>query len=142
MLNSWFCRCDTARIFTFFHIDQFFGQCQLLFLDRLSVLDDADCDIWIDVTQHIQIHIVLLINLQDVLLPHLAALDVLQDGNGTVELVKFEVVIYLKCLASSNMIQHNTILNLLILFYHSISFLKYYMTYLDIHGLFLLLRMC
>ena len=41
----------------------------------------------------------------------LAALDILQDGNGTVELVKFEVVIYLKCLASSNMIQHNTILN-------------------------------
>ena len=78
---------------------------QLLFLIDLVVLDDVDCDIVIDEAEDVEIQrFDRAFHLQDILLTHLAALRVFDDGNRAVELVELQVVVDLQAHTGFDMV--------------------------------------
>ena len=78
---------------------------QLLFLIDLVVLDDVDCDIVIDEAEDVEIQrFDWAFHLQDILLAHLAALRIFDDGNRAVKLVELQIVVDLQAHAGFDMV--------------------------------------
>ena len=78
---------------------------QLLFLIDLVVLDDVDCDIVIDEAEDVEIQrFDWAFHLQDILLVHLAALRIFDDGNRAVKLVELQIVVDLQAHAGFDMV--------------------------------------
>ena len=90
-------------------IGQLFGQFNGFFLDDLTVFDDVDGDARINVTQHINVNFIIKVDLDDILLAHTAALNVFDDGNRAIELVKSQESIYLHGLACGDMVDNDTV---------------------------------
>ena len=111
MIYAGFNHGNTPGILAFLDIDQFLGKGHLLLLHGFPVLDDADGDVGVDITDHVQVDIVaLLVHLDDVLLSHLLAFYLLDDGHAAVQLVQSKVLIDLHALACSDMIKNDAVL--------------------------------
>jgi len=96
---------DTPGVLTFLDVDELLRKGHLLLLDGLAVLDDADGDVRVDITDDIQVDIVVfLVHLDDVLLAHLVALHPLDQRHAAVQLVQAQVIVDLHGLARGDMI--------------------------------------
>ena len=84
------------------------GQDQLLFVHDLAVLDHIDRDIVVDEGQHIQIQGVdVTLYFQDILLAHLVAAGVLDNGHLALQLVQAKVKVDIQALACFDVVQND-----------------------------------
>ena len=98
---------DAAGVAASGHILDFLWQGQPFFLYDAVVLYDIDGDVVIDEAQSVQIDGVDgTLDLDDILLAHLVAPGVLDDGHAAVEFIQIQILIDLHTSACFNMIQH------------------------------------
>ena len=96
---------DTAVILTSDHVYNLLRKTKVFFLNNLLILNKIYSDIVINETKDIQIQILnRALNLDDVLLAQLITLCVLDDRNGTIKLVKLQVMINSHSLAGFDMV--------------------------------------
>ena len=85
---------NTSGVFAFDHIGDLFWKLQLFFVNNLFVLDDIDSDIVVNKAKDIQIQLFdRTFNFDDILNTHFVAAGVFDNGNCTVKLVQFQVMI-------------------------------------------------
>ena len=92
-------------------VHQLLGQGNVLLLHADTVTDDVDGDVGVHIAQRIQIHFHRRVDLDDVLLVHAGAADVLDDGYAAVQLVQMQILVDVHALAGPNMIQDHAVLN-------------------------------
>ena len=101
---------DTAGIFTFDDVMDFPGKYQFLFVYDFAVFDDIDGNVMVDKGQDIQIQCVdITFHFQDIFFAHFIASGILDDGNCTVQLIQFEMVVDGKTLTGFDVIQHKAL---------------------------------
>ena len=100
---------DTPGILALDDVLDLFGQMQPFLFNDLTVLYHVDGDLMIDKTEHVKIqHIDAAFDLEYVLLAHLTAPGIHDHGDGTVKLIKLQIVIYLQALTGVHMIEHKS----------------------------------
>lgn len=102
---------DAAGILAADHIGELGRQEQLLLFHGDTVFDDGHGNIGVYIAQNVHVDLNLRVNLDDVLLAHLVAGGVLDDGNGAVQLVQLQEPIQLHALSGGDVVNDNTILN-------------------------------
>lgn len=102
---------DTARILALDDIDDLFRVGKILFLGNLAAADHIDRDLLADKTEHIKINRNIGLNLDDVLLAHLAACGIFDDGHLAIQLIQLEVIVNIHALSGRNMIDDITVFN-------------------------------
>ena len=104
---------DASGIVTMDHILDLAGKHQFLLGNDLTVFDHIHGDIMVDEGQDIQIqHIDVAFNLQNILLAHLVASCILDDGDGAVQLVQLEVPVYFQAFSGFDMVQNEAFFDL------------------------------
>lgn len=76
-------RCDAARIPAFYDVGHAFWKPYGKFTVQLTIANDINRDVRIHIAQHIKINIYDLIDLNNILSPHLAARHILENRYGT-----------------------------------------------------------
>ena len=100
---------DAAWVLTFDDVCDLFWKFQDPFFDDLFVFDDVDGDVVIDETEDVQVEVLdRAFYLDDVLDTHFVALGILDDGNGAVKFVEFQVMINSHGLAGLDMVKYET----------------------------------
>ena len=102
---------DAAGVLAVDDVHQLLGQLQVLLGNPLTVADNVDGDVGVDVAQHVQIHLHGRVDLDDVLFAHAVAADVLDDGHGAVQLIQVEVLVDVHALASLDVVQDHAVLD-------------------------------
>ena len=102
---------DAARILAADDVRDALGELQLALFDALAVLDEVDGDTGIDVADDVPVKLQNAVDLDDVLAAELAADDVFEERDGTVELVQTEDVLEVHSLAGGDMVNDDTIGN-------------------------------
>ena len=100
---------DAAWVLTFDDVCDLFWKFQDPFLNDLLVFDDVDGDVVIDETEDVQVEVLdRAFYLDDVLDTHFVALGILDDGNGAVKFVEFQVMINGHGFAGLDMVKYET----------------------------------
>mgnify|MGYP001702059414 CR=1 FL=1 len=100
---------DAAWVLTFDDVCDLFWKFQDPFLNDLLVFDDVDGDVVIDETEDVQVEVLdRAFYLDDVLDTHFVALGILDDGNGAVKFVEFQVMINSHGFAGLDMVKYET----------------------------------
>ena len=96
----------------FLHLITFvicFGRFRSSFFNDLLIFDDIDGNVVIDETEDVQVKVLdRAFDLDDVLVAHFVALGILDDGNGAVKFVEFQVMIDCHGFAGLDMVQYET----------------------------------
>lgn len=96
---SLLCGCNAPWIGTFLYSNQSLRQFNLTFFNELTVLDDVDGYVRIDITEYIEIDVYSLIDLEDILSAHLLTFDIFNDGNRAIQFIQMQVVVDLQSLS-------------------------------------------
>ena len=100
---------DAAWVLTFDDVCDLFWKFQDPFLNDLLVFDDVDGEVVIDETEDVHVEVLdRAFYLDDVLDTHFVALGILDDGNGAVKFVKFQVMINSHGFAGLDMVKYET----------------------------------
>lgn len=102
---------DAPGVLAVDDIYQLFGQLHMLFRHPHAVADDIDGDVGVNVAQHVQIDLHGGVDLDDVLLAHPPAADVLDDGHRAVQLVQMQVFVDVHALAGLDVVQDHAVLD-------------------------------
>jgi hypothetical protein len=103
---------NTAGIMTADNAVDFPGKDQSSFFYDDTILDDVYGNVMINESQNVKVQgIDIAFHFQNIFFAHLAASGILDDGNGTVEFIKAEVMIDGHALAGLNMIKYETFFN-------------------------------
>ena len=100
---------DATGVLAEENIRQLGGQHGAALLDQLAVSDDVDGDIGIDIAEDVHIQLDVGVDLDDVLLAHLAAVAVLDDGNRAIQLVQMEQVVDLHAATGGDVVNDYTV---------------------------------
>lgn len=101
--------CDTAGILATDHVGDLFRKGERFLFYDLAVTDDVDGDAVIDEAQNIQIqHFRRALHFDDILLAHLVAAGIFDDGYAAVQLIQLQITIDLHTFSCLDVIQDKT----------------------------------
>lgn len=100
---------DAARVLALDHVPQRLRQLEVQLLFQSAVFDQIDRDIAVDVTEHIEVDIDAVVDLDNVFLAVLFAHRVLNDRHAAVNLVEPQKLIYHHTLARLDVVEHDPV---------------------------------
>ena len=103
---------DTTGIFAFQNTENLFRKGQSATFGNFSVPDDIHSDAGVDVTQHIEIDVHDLINLDDIFATHFGTGSTFNHGYGAVQIAQLQNAINLCTAAGGDMVQNDPVFDL------------------------------
>ena len=100
---------NASGIFALYNTNYFFGQFKADFFRNLTVLNNVDGNVGVNVAQHIIVQVDDLVDLQDVLFSVLAAGGILDDGHFAVHAVQAQLFIQVQTLTSRDVVDDELI---------------------------------
>ena len=102
-------RCDAAGVLAANYICKSLRMMESFLLNDFAVLDDVDCDLIIDETDHIEIDLIqTAFDLNDIFLPHQLAGSILDDSYLIVDIAEMEISVQIHGLSGRDMIENST----------------------------------
>lgn len=102
---------DAPGIFAFEHIGKLLGQAYGFLVKKLAVLDKVESHSRVNIADYIEVNGDIGINLDYILLAHFAGMDILDNGDGAIELVETEKLIKPHTAAGSDVVYNYAVLN-------------------------------
>ena len=102
------CR-DASRILALQNVNELFGKLDVLLVNNNTVANDRNRDITADEAELCVVDVDIAVDLDDILLTHLAARYVLEDRNRTVKLIKGEEIINLHRASCVDVVDYNAV---------------------------------
>ena len=94
LIQSLLDRSDAAWVLAADHVDNLLWKTKVFFLYDLLIFDDVHSDVVVDETKDIQIQVFDgTLYFDDVFFTHFVAAGILDDGNGTIQLIQLQIMI-------------------------------------------------
>jgi len=99
-----FAGCDAPGIFALDDANHLLGQLHMTLLGNLAVVDDVDGDAGVQVAQNVQVNVHMGADLDDILLAHLGAVSILDQGHSAVQLVQIQHIVDVHAVAGGDVV--------------------------------------
>ena len=103
--------CDATGILTLDDVSKSLGHLNSTFFAQFAISDDVYCNTRVNITDNIKVYVNISVYFDDILLAHLAAVNILYNSNGAVKLVKSEQFVKLHAATCCDVVNYNTVLN-------------------------------